>query len=225
MTQQRIVTRPPVEFGNFRCLTPISRLWGYDRGQPIDRRYIENFLERHAGDIRGRVLEFHSNSYTRLLGGNRVTKSDVLNVEEGNPNSTFIGDLAAAHHLPTSAFDCIIMTQVLQYVYDLHGAIFTLHRILKPRGVILATMPGIVPFHPDEWPFYWSITGAAAERLFNERFPTSASEIEPHGNVLAAIALLQGLASEELERAELDHEDPSYPVVIAVRVVKPAEQW
>ena len=83
MTQQRIVTRPPVQFGSFRRVTPISRSWGSDRGRPVDRRYIENFLKRHAGDMRGRVLEFHGNSYTRLLGGSRVTESDVLNVEEG----------------------------------------------------------------------------------------------------------------------------------------------
>jgi len=78
--------------------------------------------------------------------------------------------------------------------------------------------------HPEEWPFYWSMTATAVMRLFNERFPASAIKIEPHGNVLAAISLLQGLASEELERAELDHGDPSYPVVIAVRVIKPTEQ-
>ena len=170
------------------------------------------------------MLEFHGYSYTRLLGGSRVTKSDVLNVEESNPKSTFVGDLATAHHLPTDAFDCIIMTQVLQFVYDLRGAVFTLHRILKPGGVLLATTPGIIPIHPEEWPFYWSMTATAVMRLFNERFPASAIKIEPHGNVLAAISLLQGLASEELERAELDHGDPSYPVVIAVRVIKPTEQ-
>ena len=225
MNQQSIVPPPPIEFGSFRRLNPISRLWGSDRGQPIDRRYIDNFLKAHTGDIRGRVLEFHGDSYTRLLGGSRVTKSDVLNVEEGNPKSTFVGDLATAHHLPTDAFDCIIMTQVLQYVYDLRGAVFTLHRILKPGGVLLATMPGIIPIHPEEWPFYWSMTVTAVARLFNEQFPASAIKIEPYGNVLAAISVLQGLASEELERAELDHGDPSYPVVIVVRVIKPAEQW
>jgi len=218
MTQQRILTS--VEFGSFRRLTPISRSWGSDRGQPIDRRYIENFLRHHADDIRGRVLEFHGNSYTRLFGGNSVTKSDVLNVEEGNPKSTFVGDLATAHHLPADAFDCIIMTQVLQFVYDLHGAIFTLHRILKLGGVLLATMPGIIPIHPEQWPFYWSMTPATVARLFNERFPASAIEIESHGNLLAAISLLHGIASEELESTAHDHKDPSYPVVITLRVVK-----
>jgi SAM-dependent methyltransferase len=171
--------------------------------------------------VSGRVLEFYDNSYTVLLGGERVTRSDVLNVEERNPSSTFVGDLATTDHLPRDAFDCIIMTQVLQYVYDLRGAMATLHRILKPSGVILATMPGIIPIHPDEWPFFWSLTVAAAERLFKERFPTAALEIESYGNVFAAISFLHGLASDELERAELDHNDPSYPVVIAVRAIKP----
>ena len=82
MTQQRMLSRPPVQFGSFRRVTPISRSWGSDRGQPVDRRYIENFLKRHADDKRGRVLEFHNNSYTRLFGGNRVTKSECLTLKK-----------------------------------------------------------------------------------------------------------------------------------------------
>ena len=64
-------------------VTPISRLWGSDRGLPIDRYYLERFLERHAGDVRGHVLKLYDDSYTRLLGGERVTRSDVLNVSKG----------------------------------------------------------------------------------------------------------------------------------------------
>ena len=209
-----------VRFGNFRRLTPISRSWGFDRGLPIDRYYLEHFLERHAGDVRGHVLEFYSNSYTKLLGGERVTRSDVLNVEQGNPKSTIVADLSTAHDLPQEFFDCILLCQVLQFVYDLRGALANLDRMLKPAGVILATMPGIIPIHPEEWPFYWSVTAAAAERLFRERFPAAAIEVESHGNVLAAMALLEGLASSELTSEELDYNDPSYPVLIAVRAVK-----
>ena len=47
-----------------RRTEPISRAYGFDRGTPVDRHYIEAFLQRHApspdysaGDIRGRVLE------------------------------------------------------------------------------------------------------------------------------------------------------------------------
>ena len=72
-------------FAQPRRLDPVSRDWGYDRGVPIDRYYIENFLDRHAGDIRGHVLEIGVDSYTWRFGGDRVTKSDVLNLEEENP--------------------------------------------------------------------------------------------------------------------------------------------
>src|SRR5258708_1276969 len=46
-----------VKLGDFVRTRPISTSFGFDRGTPIDRYYIENFLGRNAGDIRGRVLE------------------------------------------------------------------------------------------------------------------------------------------------------------------------
>jgi hypothetical protein len=41
-----------------------------------------------------------------------------------------------------------------------------------------------------------------------------------YGNVLASIAFLEGLASEELRAAELDYRDPLYPLLICVRATK-----
>jgi SAM-dependent methyltransferase len=167
------------------------------------------------------VLECYNADYTKRFGGGRVTRSDVLNVEADNLESTFVGDIAGLNDLPSEAFDCIILTQVLQYVFDLKGAISTLERILKPGGVILATMPGITPVHIDAWPWTWTLTAISAERLFREFFPQDMIKIESHGNVLAAIALIHGLASEEFKQAELDYHDPSYAITIAARVVKP----
>src|SRR5690348_8634455 len=33
-----------VNFGDLRRLKPISVVWGFDRGRPVDRYYIEQFL-------------------------------------------------------------------------------------------------------------------------------------------------------------------------------------
>src|SRR5688572_17693927 len=89
--------KPPsvgtVRFGDLRRLAPISRRFGYDRGKPIDRVYIEQFLALHAGDVRGRTLEIGDDAYTRRFGGDRVALHDVLHVAEGNPKATFVGDL------------------------------------------------------------------------------------------------------------------------------------
>ena len=218
--------RPPVgrvSFGSFRRMAPISRELGFDRGQPIDRYYIENFLARHAGDIQGRVLEIGDNGYTRQYGGGRVELSDVLNVSEGDPKATIVADLPRADNIPSGIFDCIILTQTLQYIYDVRLAVGTLYRILKPGGVLLATFPGISPISRDPWAgsWCWTFTDVSARRLFEEVFPTGNVEVEAHGNVLAAISFLQGLAAEELRREELSCHDPYYEVLVALRAVKP----
>ena len=104
---------PPVgsiSFGNLRRLTPISREFGYDRGFPVDRYYIENFLASHSDDIKGRVLEIGDNSYTRQFGGERVSQSDILHAVEGNLAATFVGDLTNAEQVPSDSFDCPLLT-------------------------------------------------------------------------------------------------------------------
>ncbi len=213
-----------VRFGSLRRLGPISRSFGYDRGLPVDRHYIEGFLAAHAADVRGDTLEVGDDSYTRRFGGERTLRRDVLHVEAGAPGATVIANLASANHVPSESYDCIVLTQTLQLIYELPAAIATLHRILKPGGVVLATVPGISQISEDEWSrsWCWSFTPHSARRLFAERFPPENVEVEAHGNVLSATAFLQGMAAHELRPQELDHRDPSYPLLITVRAVKPS---
>jgi len=214
-----------VGFGNLRRLTPVSQIFGAERGRCVDRYYIENFLARHAADIRGRVLEVANNSYTTQYGGDRVVKSDVLYVEEGNPRATIVADLTAADAISGEFFDCIILTQTLQFIYELRPALATLHRVLKPGGVLLITAPGISQisrYDMDRWGDYWRFTSLSMKRLLGEVFSAPNIEVESHGNVLAAGAFLQGLASEELRREELDYRDANYELLIAARAVKGA---
>jgi glycosyltransferase involved in cell wall biosynthesis/peptidoglycan/xylan/chitin deacetylase (PgdA/CDA1 family) len=212
-----------VQFGSLRRLTPISRDFGCDRGRPVDRYYIDKFLAAHSEDIRGRVLEIGENSYTRRFGGDRVTKSDILHVVEGDPEATIIADLTDAEHIPSDTFDCFILTQTLQLIYDLRAAISTIYRILKPGGVLLATFPGISQTYDNEWggTWCWNFTTVSARRLFQEQFPPENLTIETFGNVLAAISFLHGVAAQELTKEELDYRDPGYDVSITVRAVKP----
>lgn len=212
-----------VRFGDLRRLRPVSREFGFDRGLPVDRYYVESFLARHADDIQGRVLEVGDDSYTRRFGGERATQRDILHVTEGNPTATIVADLARADHIPSNLFDCIILTQTLHLVYDVESALRTLQRILSPGGVLLATFPGISQISIDEWAdtWYWSFTKRSAERLFTKVFSADNFEIQTYGNVLAATAFLQGLAVDELDRDELDYSDPQYQTLITVRAMKP----
>jgi SAM-dependent methyltransferase len=225
----RMAVWPPVgwvRFGDLRRLRPISSDYGNSRGLEIDRYYIEKFLAEHAGDIHGRVLEIKHNTYTKKYGQDRVAKSDVLHPVDGNPDATIVADLTKADHLPSACYDVIIFTQTLQFIYDIRTAIATLYRILKPGGVLLATVSGMAQISLDDfdtWGEYWRFTSLSTRSLFEEVFLAGNVIVRPYGNVLAAISFLEGLAVEDLSQNELDTVDRSYEVLIAIRAVKPRD--
>ena len=213
-----------LDLGDLRRVTPIDSGFGLGRGKPVDRHYIEDFLGRHAADIRGRVLEVGEDAYTVEYGGGRVTRSDILHADASNPRATVIADLADGSALPSDGFDCFICTQTLTYIYDVQGAVRTIRRILAPGGVLLATVPGISqmsPYDRDRWGEYWRFTTQSLRRLLAESFKPENISVEAHGNVLASTAFLQGLAVEDLRHDELDHHDHRYEMLITGRAVKP----
>lgn len=205
---------------------PISRSFGFDRGKPIDRYYIEHFLSRYREDIQGHTLEIGDATYTRQFGTERIQQTSVLHAVHGNPEATIVGDLATGSGVPVNTFNCMILTQTLPFIFDIRNAIENCYRALKPGGVILSTSPGISQisrYDADRWGDYWRLTSQSARRLFGDVFGPDRVEIQTYGNVLVACAFLQGLAVEELKQNELDYCDPDYPVIIAVRAVKPVE--
>jgi glycosyltransferase involved in cell wall biosynthesis/SAM-dependent methyltransferase len=217
---------PSLRFGSLRRLTPISQAFGFDRGRPVDRYYVETFLERHAIAVAGSVLEVGDDTYSRRFGGNRITKQDVLHVVPGSPGATIIADLSCAPQVPSDSFDCIILTQTMHYIFDLQAAAATLERILKPGGVLLATLPGISKIcrdQEDKSSDFWRFTESSARRLFRGHFPEDDLQVRTFGNVLTAIAFLEGLAVDDLRKKELEYNDPDYQVIISVVARKARE--
>jgi hypothetical protein len=114
----------------------------------------------------------------------------------------------------------------------------SLHRLLKPGGVVLATVPGISQLCTPELAVQegltladfpegsiapvdrWRLTPSAAESLFGEVFGDANVTVEAYGNVLTAAGLLQGLAARDFDRDELDRRDPDYPVVVGVCAIR-----
>lgn len=222
--------RPPVgwvRLGNLNRMTPVSRAFGFDRGTPIDRYYIERFLIEHASDIRGRVLEVGDDSYMRRFGGDRVTQREVLHVSPGNPRATLVGNLETGQGLAGREYDCLILTQTLHCIYDMHAAVRTLRRVLAPGGVALVTLPGISQisrYDADRWGDYWRLTPTAAHRLFEECFAHEQIDMRVYGNVLTATAFLQGMALEDLPRHALEHDDADYPLILCLRLRQSASR-
>lgn len=208
-----------VDFAGLTTATPVSRVFGLDRGTPVNRYYIEKFLAAHSAAIRGRVLEVGGSDYSRRFGGERVERCEVLHATAENPNATIIGDLTDPVTLPAEAMDCFICTQTFDCIFDLQKAVFGAHRLLKPGGILLATMSGIGQisrYDMDRWGEYWRFTTASAARLFEPVF-AGGVEVGSFGNVAAAIAFLQGVAVEELpDPVLLDENDADYQLVVTV---------
>ena len=194
---------------------PVSEVFGLDRGQAVDRHYIEGFLSAQSRRITGRVLEVADSKYTRRFG-HGVTQVDVLHLE-GNPEATIVGDLHEPETLPEAAFDCIVLVQTLQFLTDPAAALRNCHRALAPGGSLLATAPGISQvsrYDMDRWGDYWRFTDRGLERLVEAAF--EEAEVRALGNAAAACAFLQGLAAEEVPRATLDAHHRDYPLVVTV---------
>ena len=210
-------------------LTPISTAYGFDRGQPVDRYYIDAFMQRFGsfpdyapGVIRGRVLEVGGRDYVDRFGGG-LEQVDVLHESDANPEATIVGSLTEPGVLPADSFDCIVCAQTLHVIYDVRTALAHMHQALRPGGVLLVTAPGITRSclpDRDHWGDWWRFTSLSLERLLEEAFPAGEIHVEAYGNILAAVAFLHGLAAEELRPRELAVRDPDFELVVVGRAAK-----
>ncbi len=218
--------------------TPTSEYFGFDRGTPVDRHYIEAFLSRFGssegyatGAIRGRVLEIGGREYVDHFGGSEpgpgaVTRVDVLHANDANPEATIVGSLEDPACLPANTYDCIICTQTLHVIYDFRAALRSMHAALAEGGVLLLTVPGITRSctpDRDEWGDWWRFTGSSVRRLLEETFRAEDVFVESYGNVLSAVSFLHGLAAEEMRASELAARDIDFEVIIAARAIKRTE--
>ena len=217
--------RADPDWGDFKGAAPISAFWGFDRGTPVDRFFIESFLSRHAPDIRGHVVEVKDDGYTRRLG-HHLTCVDVIDVDAGNPHATIVVDLTHPSEVPKGVADCFILTQTLHLLFDIKGAIASAARLLKPGGVLLCTIPCLSRLEAgteQDGSDWWRLTPSAVEELFWQAFPSGQVQVSPVGNLKTCAAFLQGLATEELSAEDLDAHDPAYPLLCTVRAVAAPE--
>lgn len=179
-------------------------------------------MERHASDIRGAALEIAGDEYIRRYGSG-VTRTDILDVLPDNPNATVVADLVDVPAELDGSFDCVLVTQVLSWIYQPRAAIEAAHRILAPGGVLLATTPGIARIAPVESELFgewWHFTSMSAKRVSGEIFGEENVEVETYGNVMSATGYLFGLGAYDLTPDELDVRDPAFEVLVCIRAVK-----
>ncbi|MGD9703654.1 MAG: methyltransferase domain-containing protein [Acidimicrobiia bacterium] len=212
-----------VAWGSLRRLEPYSDSYGFERGTAIDRYYIERFLAARTHLFRGRGLEVDNPSYLNEFGGERMTSTEVVDINPQNPQATLVADLTDVGSLPAESYDIIVLTQVLHYVPQPERIVQNVVQAVAPGGWILATAPCAGrTLTPAEGIDHWRATPASMEALFAENAPTYERHHEVFGNLLSGVASLYGLAAGELTPEELDPKDPRFPLIAAVAVHRPA---
>ena len=210
------------EWGNLRRLHPFSESYGIDRGGSVDRGYIDDFIARNADAIHGRVLEVLDDHYASTAK-KRITQLDIVDIDPSNSRATLVVDLGAPGALPVKTYDCVIVTQTLHLVRDIERAIDNIWGALVPGGTALLSIPVICRIDADFGPAgdLWRFTPAGWELFLNRRLPAADVTVEGHGNLVVAIAFLEGLAPQELCPEEIAYEDPHFPVVACARIRRP----
>ncbi len=200
--------------------TPVNRDWGWDRGVPLDRPFIEQFIRTHRGDMYGRILEIKEPEYSSRYArpGAQV---DILDINSANKLANIIDDMQSCAQISDNTYDCVILTQVLQLVPDFGKAIATAARILKPGGVLLLTVCGITQgISSTEGNFCWSFFQPGVKHVLSQHFDIKKLLLHSHGNVGLAASFLMGLTVSDVPPDLLSTEDPEYPIVVTARAVK-----
>lgn len=198
---------------------PLSQVWGLDRGLPIHRFYLGQFLEESSSAIRGHSLEFQDDSYTNRYGGTAVNRSDILHLDHSRPRATIVADLTKPNDIPSDVFDCIICTHVLHVVFELDKMISELHRILKPGGTLLVAVPHISMCGPRSHEL-WRFTPEGLSAVLGQAFGAENVTVRAYGNSLTAAGELRGLVAHEFSEGELNYHDQRFAVEVCARATK-----
>lgn len=116
-----------------------------------------------------------------------------------------ISVIGFADELPFAAksFDTVLLTEVLEHVGDLEGAVSELHRVLRPGGHALVTIPYLYPTH--EAPYDFRRLTHFGFRAVLERHGLEVLSLDAKGGgllmmahlmVLAVVAALDGVSTK-----------------------------
>jgi len=166
------------------------------------RRLLDRSLAAFEGAMRGAVLEigagrkFRRGRFTPPTGQTRHWWS--LDLTSG-PCPHVVGDVEALP-LRAASVDTVLSLEVLEYVPRPYAALSEIHRVLRPGGHLLVSVPFVHRMDGplDRWRF--------SERGLREALSAAGFEVvglHAQGHALAAIAhLLQSILAQRPRRVE-----------------------
>ncbi len=200
----------------------ISKRYGFDRGKPIDRYYIEKFIENNKEVIRGKCLEIDNDFYTVRFGGKMVSHKDVLDIIE-TKRANIKGDIRNLKgKIADDVYDCIILTQTLNVLDDYESSIGECYRILRPGGVLLVTMPTVSPSTSkgNSETNMWRFSVLGAKYVFGKFFNKEKLKVIGMGNMEAVKFFWMGMSIEDMNEEGLSFKNGDKALIIGIRATK-----
>jgi SAM-dependent methyltransferase len=199
--------------------TLLSDCYGYDRGTPADRPYIDAFLTARQDTIRGDGAEVKDSAYLARYGARRLHSITIIDINPANAAATLHADLAAPRSLPAGAFDVIILTQTLQLLASPATALANCGRALRPGGTLLLTVPCLGRISPSAvTQDRWRYTPSGLATLLTA-WPGPV-EVTGHGNAATCVAAILGAAREDLPDGTDLSDDPRFPLIACAAATK-----
>ncbi len=197
-------------------ILPLSRNFGVERGTPVGRYYVEQFVKSNGNNIHGDILEFGASArYKKFFNG--FESYETISVSN-EPGITYIADIHNMNELPNKKFDCIVCTQVFEHLKYPESAAKSLFFMLKDNGILLFTAPFINNVHgcPSDYRRF-TLDGC---RLILEDAGFYLEQISYGGNCMVSTGSLMGMVAEDFSESDLNTKDDVYPYNILIRAVK-----
>jgi SAM-dependent methyltransferase len=219
LTNENLLTVPigAIDFGDFKRQQPFCPQFGNLRGSPVDRYYLEKFIEEIRSEVKGITLE---------IGGNEANQEQYkfsnakfyLTMDLQGEDLDIVGDAHDPQAVDEASLDTVVLFNVLEHCERPWQVVDNIYRWLKPDGQVFCMVPNAQRVHrvPQD---YWRIFPDALNSLFG-RFPRR--KLYVYGNPLTTLAAYYGIAAEEFSREELDYYHENYPVANCIHAHKTA---
>ncbi|TRU96281.1 MAG: methyltransferase domain-containing protein [Microcystis wesenbergii Mw_QC_S_20081001_S30D] len=201
-----------LNWGDLKKSVPICHVFGLTRGKPVDRYYLNKFIQEIKPQIVGKILEIGGTSKDKdFYGINLGSSYQIMNIEPGL-GIDIVGDAHDGSIIKPESFDSIITFNVLEHCYAPWQVVENIYTWLKPGGKCFVMVPSAQRLHaiPRD---YWRPLPDAFAWMFRK---FSQQKLYVYGNPISVIASYHGIATEELTTEELDAFHPDFPVATCI---------
>ncbi|MBW4635650.1 MAG: class I SAM-dependent methyltransferase [Iphinoe sp. HA4291-MV1] len=205
-----------LDLGDLRRRFPICPLFGFTRGTPIDRYYLDKFIGEIREQVAGNVLEVGGVLRNReVYQFYNATEYQTLDIFASS-GVTLVGDVHDPETIRPESLDAVVIFNVLEHCHNPWVVVKNIYSWLKVGGQCFCMVPSAQKLH-DVPGDYWRPLPDGMKQLFQD---FSQQKLHVYGNPLTVVASFMGISAEELSLQELDDFHPDYPVATCMIAMK-----